>query len=623
MELVFEKNNEFDKAYSVTAAPGTLKIPVEGGDLYLEGSFYYQMKEGKPVKLEAGKFGEQLSRAFSEGGLQPFIESVEGDYAGIHVDRKNSKITVFSDKLKRKEIYYCEDAGTVTASTDLKNLRKKSKGYNHEAMASALYLYIPKKHTLFSNVFRLRYNEALELAPGRWGIVKYEEEPLKIEDYSDADLKAFGELVENAIVSRASDEMNIVQMSGGWDSSFMVSVLTKHFGTAKVKGVVAELILPDGVNYNPYEIAKTKKIADYFGVQLDVVKVHFGDKGLVGFWESDIRGKLLEQGIYAPFSFIQFKMARHIKDKYGEGAVVFNGEACDSIMNLGFAQFASIPHENKGFGEYSDKMLCYMYGPTFFRKVLDGTYKDDLVFRIFRDYRKELEFIDADKLPVEDRVFEYLFSFMYAPGRLPFAKLEKSNFIEDGKMADFKKWLRTEYFDDTIKGMKPETAYYWLLRMYVDFHWQSPTNIRKVTESMRNMRLPYMDYNLVKFFMRMPEKWGRGLEINNVKYPLKRLIREGLADGTIRYPLDVIGSTIPHAYSAADLNRMPYEFVMHSPLARNLIDKCGDSKCEEFFPAGYFNTDAVKAYINYFKGKGEERKSQLNFRLLTFMMTAE
>lgn len=623
MELVFEKNKEFDKAYSIACEADALRIPLgAGGELYLEGSFFYQMRDGVASKLEHGKLGKQLPDAFS-AGRQPFIETVEGTYAGIHVDRKAKKITVFSDKLKRKEVYYCDDAGTVTVSTDLKNLRKKSKGYNHHAIASALYLYIPKKHTLFGNIFRLGYNEALEFAEGKAGIVKYEEEPLKIEEYADGDLKRFAELVENAMVSRASDEMNIVQMSGGWDSSFMVSVLTKHYGTAKVKGVVAELILPDGVTYNLYEIAKTRKIAEYFGIHLDVVKVNFGDEGLVGFWESDIRGKVIEHGIYTPFAFVQFKMARHIKDKYGENAVVFNGEACDSIMNLGFAQFCSIPHENKGFGEYSDKMLCYLYGPAFFRKVLDNTYGDDQVFQIFKSCRKDLEFMDANKLPKEDRVFEYLFSFMYAPGRLPFAKLEKSAFMDEGKIAEFKEWLRAEYFGDTVKGITPETVYYWFLRMYVDFHWQSPINIRKVTESMPNMRLPYMDYNLVKFFMRMPEKWGRGLEINHVKYPLKRIIRDGLANGTYRYPIDVIGSPIPHAYVAADLNRAPYEFIMHSPLARHLIENCDDKKCDALFPEEYFNSGAVRDYVNYFKGKRDEKGSPLNFRLLTFLMTAE
>ena len=34
-------------------------------------------------------------------------------------------------------------------------------------------------------------------------------------------------------------------------------------------------------------------------------------------------------------------------------------------------------------------------------------------------------------------------------------------------------------------------------------------------------RLPFLDQKVIGFLSEMPESWGRGLEINNTKFPLK------------------------------------------------------------------------------------------------------
>lgn len=618
--MTFKRNREFTEAYSIACEDKAFRIPIcVGEELFLEGDFFYRVKDGKIERFKRDGLDNQLRASFLEDGLQTFIESVEGVYAGILVDKKNKKITAFSDKLKRREIYYYEGEDEIVVSTHLKNLRKKSSGYNPKCIMSLLYLYIPKGHTLHDNIFRLRYNEVIEITDGSMQIVKYREEPLKIQEYDNAHLKKLVDLLENAIISRASDELNIVQLSGGWDSTFLISVLVKHFGKDKVKAAVMELILPDGRTYNPYEVEKCKKISEYFGIDLDVVKVHFGSNKLVDLWKQVMRGKVADHELYNAFLFTQFQLAEYIKKKYGEKVVVFNGEACDSVTNFGFAQYHSITHDHKGFCEYADKMMCYLYSPTFFKKVLNNTYEEDFIFKMFKWYFKNYKFIEAENLSKEDRILEYFISFVYAAARVPFMELEKSDFINDEKIKEFKEWLKSEYFEEVVKNVNPDNLYYWLLRIYLDFHLQSPGNIRKVDESLSNVRIPFLDYSLFKFFAQMPENWGRSLDINNVKYPLKRII----SDGYYRYPTDVIAAPTPHSYTITEADSKQ-EFIHNSALSKYfLTNERFEEKCARYFAEDYFNTNAIMRYVNDFKGKKIKSVSRVDFNLLNFLMQAE
>jgi len=44
-------------------------------------------------------------------------------------------------------------------------------------------------------------------------------------------------------------------------------------------------------------------------------------------------------------------------------------------------------------------------------------------------------------------------------------------------------------------------------------------------------RSPFNDYRLIEFLSKAPEKWGRGLDFNHVKYPLK-----WVAKNKIKFP---------------------------------------------------------------------------------------
>ncbi len=55
-------------------------------------------------------------------------------------------------------------------------------------------------------------------------------------------------------------------------------------------------------------------------------------------------------------------------------------------------------------------------------------------------------------------------------------------------------------------------------------------------------RSPFNDYRLIELLSKAPEKWGRGLELNNTKYPLK-----WVAKNKIKFPYELLDEG-PHSY---------------------------------------------------------------------------
>ena len=57
------------------------------------------------------------------------------------------------------------------------------------------------------------------------------------------------------------------------------------------------------------------------------------------------------------------------------------------------------------------------------------------------------------------------------------------------------------------------------------FRLQSP-QVQIFRGALKNVRFPYIDLNLFRFLYKMPEAFGRGLNFNSIKYPLKSLVKK-------------------------------------------------------------------------------------------------
>lgn len=100
------------------------------------------------------------------------------------------------------------------------------------------------------------------------------------------------------------------------------------------------------------------------------------------------------------------------------------------------------------------------------------------------------------------------------------------------------------YFEDICDQVKKENLYAWYLHLYNSFHWQGATVATlEHTAEAHELRcvLPFHDSAIINFLSEMPESWGRGLDLNPTKYPLKWMLRN-----RIDYPNHLqVG---PHSY---------------------------------------------------------------------------
>ena len=91
-------------------------------------------------------------------------------------------------------------------------------------------------------------------------------------------------------------------------------------------------------------------------------------------------------------------MIRFVKNKFWTQIKLFAGEISDGLHNLGFSQYVTIFHpQSYDFREYSDKMNSYLFGPTFFKSILENKIKDDPVFEYFKFLNKDVIFEKLSK----------------------------------------------------------------------------------------------------------------------------------------------------------------------------------------------------------------------------------
>lgn len=120
-----------------------------------------------------------------------------------------------------------------------------------------------------------------------------------------------------------------------------------------------------------------------------------------------------------------------------------------------------------------------------------------------------------------------------------------------------------------------------------------------------------MDKALIDFLSQMPESWGRGLDINNTKYPLKWMLTH-----KIDYPMHY--QTGPHSY-LYDVNPSfshSDEIVNASSFTSLFRKVFVDEDYLNNFDSDYFDIDYIKNTVNkYVSGqsvKGQELADILN-----------
>ncbi len=595
----------------------------DGSLVIIEGDLYYSVKKDGQTSVfsAAADLRELLRSLFDSYGKEGFNQFVEGEYNAAVIDGENDVVEVFGDAYCRLNLFYSIDKNIPVISTDFRDviLRAGSARCDPEVLSCIVLLgYPPSRHTPYSGIRRLGVGERLLLKHGEMVLKSAVAVPVDSVDMDDSCLDDYAEILENAVLSRASQSENWVEISGGWDSTIVLGVLRKYFDAANVRAVVNAFEFSDGRRYNPYEVDKSLKIGAHYGISVDIAATDFGDTAFPEKWA---RANHHRRSDFVYFWIPAFDaMADVISESGKPDAGVFVGSFADSIHNFGFSQYVALPFLSYDFRAYGDKMVSYLYSPEFLRKVIDNTYEEDFVYKLFKWHNSNVTFVNTSDLSRNQRLFEYLVSFVLSTSRLPFASIGNDSVFRPHSEVQLKDWLYNNYFQEVVEQITPENMYFWLMWLYEHFHLRGAER-GAVNSSVRGVERrpcwPFCDLKMMRFMERMPDNWGRGLEWRPAKYPLKHYGSENL-----RIPYEIIESGV-HSY--IDETEAGHQIDWRSEAMNNSTltpitwkTVRNEDTLKEVFDDAWFNTEAM--YDMLLKGKSASGTA-LPLNLLTILST--
>ncbi len=583
-----------------------------GGEsrLLIWGDLYYLTGASGQMRMLDGLGAGLLQELFGRCSLDEAIPRLEGRYIGVLI--KDESVTVFADHYNQKEVFYSEIPTGVVASTELPFVLEHvgKIDYDQNSLTTLLTVYgyfAPKRHTIYSKVRRLGVGERLSIDRNRFKLESIPFVPKPAGNYGSRELEEYSQLFQESVLARSSRSDNCVLLSSGWDSTAVLGTLVHHHGASRVRAVTGRMDYStrrDSINI--FEIERAQKIADYYSVPLDIVSIDLCGDRVLDLWES-IRGPMRERHLYNLASVNHFMLAEQTGSSKTAGPV-FTGEHSDGLHNFGFAQYATIFHADLAFREYSDKMGSYLFGPTFLKAVDAGTHSNDEIYRFFRMLVSDGVFADSD----EDsrlRRRNFLVPFFLGSRRIPFLRSGSRILTEAGRHQS-EEFVVTEYLAECLESMTPETLYAWLTRLYSSFHWQGSTaTTQSISLELRgqSVRMPFMDRRLLEFCSAMPEHWGRGLDFNNTKYPLKWMLAN-----KIDYPMHLQVGPHSYLYDVDPTFNHYAEITYASATTAYFKDILKPKTYHEVLSGEFFDLPYLDSLVDGYLGGKEARGQELN-----------
>jgi hypothetical protein len=518
-----------------------------GGD----GSFYFLLGRVIGIRQSDGTLSSPAQIKIDTSCLEDpqRIAEVEGRFVVVRVG-ENGTCVVWTDQFGRVDVYWQLDESNLILATGMDMLPVAKIGAESDTVgvAHALTVYgsrPAKEHTLYAGVRRLGVSQALRIIDGSGEVIQRVFVPsTTAPTYQDRDLHRYADRLIEAIRARASNDGNVVYLSSGWDSTSILAVLVHLFGNRKVRAVIGRMKYSDrsGV-INQIEIDRARAVADYFRVRLDIIELDY--RNAAGSVINDVQGLFQAQQFANIAGCNHWKLAEGTARTANGAEAIFAGEMSDGAHNLGFSQFTTIFHPASfEFREYSDKMASYLFGPTFLEQLQKGAHDHDPIWQLFMQRSSSIKF-DPRANGNTAITQQLLASFFLRSGRMPLYSLDNTLLLSPAGKAIYSSESERVYLADVAEKVTSETLYAHYLQLYNSFHWQGATvSTLEHTAEAHGLRcvLPFHDSAVIDFLSAMPETWGRGLDLNPTKYPLKWMLRN-----RIDYPHHLqVG---PHSYT--------------------------------------------------------------------------
>ena len=564
MELKFIKTADQQKAVGLTqildfGIQGKCYLNVEKADyvlklsdgkrVYIYGDVFY-IREGQKARILGADPQNALKGLFSQKNLKDIVSVLEGQYIGFVVDPKKSIVQIFSDIFSREDSFYTQTDSLFCLSTNLDFIFTHTTPVYDQLMLAQLFSvyawYTPKGTSIYKNVLELKVGEILSLSSKGLSSQTIEFKPAEIKEYDDGHLEIYYRTLRDSVEARSRNVKGKIWVcsSSGWDSSMILGLLVDMYGSKRVGMCTGSMLYSQRTGkINEFEINKVKKIGKFYGLKPLITDWNLKDKNAIPYWKSTAP-KLKAKHMYSLTGFNFAKISDGIRRAAAGNQVVFNGETSDSFHNFGFSQFCTFFHTQKTFTEYADKMNCYLYGPSFYKKVVQGTHHKDKVYQIFLKMLDGVSF-DQQWPGAQERLESYLLPIFYGSPRVPFAKTITNPLLEGDTDKKLARFPFRELWPQIARSFNEKTMYAWIIHLYHSMHSQGSTvNLIKHTMQFNDhrWRSPFHDQRLVDFLSQAPESWGRGLNFNHAKYPLK-----WVAQNKIKFPYELLQEG-PHAY---------------------------------------------------------------------------
>ena len=517
---------------------------------------------------------------------------MEGRFIAVKISDNQCEISC--DRFARADLYYTENSKGAIFSTSLSNFKNKLNSYNQVSILYSLYIYgyrPPKKDTLYDGINRLGVSEVASLVNNKLSFRLSSPKISNTEKYDNEQLSEYSELLLNSIDDCGSPDGNIVYLSSGWDSTSILGCLVKLYGPNKVKAVIGRMNYSDRAGViNTFELDRAKAVADYYGVELEVAEFDYYRRGpeLIEKYRKLMTSQMLSSMTF----FNHALLAEHVSKDYNNEAV-FCGEISDGVHNLGFSQFATIFHPVLDFREYSDKMGSYVFGPTFYKLLLDGSYKDDFVYNALKNRFSIGMFDDLDN---SNPGLQLLSSFFLRDNRFPLWSLSNSKIFTDLGKQEFEREMQKKYLQIASDNLSPDNLYSWYNYLYNTFHWQGGTVgtlAHTASENGFDIQLPFWDTQLHDYLSKMPEDWGRGLDFNHTKYPLKWMLKN-----KIDYPNHLQVGPHSYLYDVDHTFNHGAEFIYASAFTNVFKDLLRKREYRNVFSDEYINVRYYDSIVN-------------------------
>jgi len=555
----------------------------------------------------------------NKNSFQSVNQDLEGRFILVLI--VGTSLFICSDQFGKLDIYYQynQDIITLASNFDLLPENPAKDGYNQAALIHTLTYYgycPPKKDTLYNSVKRLGIDEYAHIQKRKLILTKRKFNAQITKSYNENKHDDYVDTFLSHLQDNASDEMNLVYLSSGWDSTSILAGLVHLFGKNKVSGVIGKMKFSKRSGCcNQIEIDKAKKFAKYYGIKLYEVDFDLTVENKSYF--DELRAKMRRHQLYAITGLTHDKLAIQASSSSKNNTKIFAGEISDGAHNLGFSQYASIFHPSYGFREYSDKMASYLFGPTFLSLLINGQFINDPIYQLFKS-RVGADIFDEVRDDPQEINLQLLTSFFLRNARLPLWSLGNEKILTSEGRTYYTQEMQKKYLVNIAKEMNVDNIYASYLYLYNSFHWQGSTvrSLQTMADYYQlSTDLPFWNSQLQDFLAKMPEGWGRGLDLNHTKYPLKKMLKDKLD-----YPYDFQEGAHSYTYDIDHSFNHAQEIYCYSALTKDFQNSVKDKSYHKILSKDYFDLDYIDSLVDEYIKSPEEIKVAHLTKLVPIIM---